>query len=99
MIISRKSIIARAKNGTGKTGAFLIPVLNEIDSKSNEIQGVILVPTRELALQGQSLAQRLSKFTKANIGYFIGGTIVKEDLNKIEDKNVQLVMCTPGRLK
>ena len=46
LIKARKSIIARAKNGTGKTGAFLIPVLNEIDERSGKIQGVILVPTR-----------------------------------------------------
>ena len=81
--MARKSIIARAKNGTGKTGAFLIPLLNEIDEKSKNIQGVILVPTRELALQCQTLAQKLSKFSKCNIGYFIGGTMVKEDVAKI----------------
>ena len=67
LIMARKSIIARAKNGTGKTGAFLIPLLNEIDEKSKYIQGVIMVPTRELALQVQDLAQKISKFTKTNI--------------------------------
>ena len=46
LIMDRKSIIARAKNGTGKTGAFLIPVLNEIDETVKTIQGVVLVPTR-----------------------------------------------------
>ena len=63
------------------------------------IQGVILVPTRELALQVQTLAQKISKFTKIRIQFFIGGTIVQEDYNKIEEKNIQLVVCTPGRLK
>lgn len=99
MIMARKSIIARAKNGTGKTGAFLIPLLNEIDENSQYIQGVIMVPTRELALQVQSLAQKIGKFTKINIEFFIGGTMVREDYNKIEDKNIQMVVCTPGRLK
>ncbi len=84
LIISRKSIIARAKNGTGKTGAFLIPLLNELDENSKYIQGVIMVPTRELALQVQALAQKISKFNKTNIEFFIGGTMVKEDYNKIE---------------
>lgn len=83
LIVSRKSIIARAKNGTGKTAAYLIPLLNEISEKSKYIQGVILVPTRELALQVQALAQKFSKFTKAHIEFFIGGTMVKEDYNKI----------------
>ena len=99
LIKARKSIIARAKNGTGKTGAYLIPVLNEINEKIRSIQAVILVPTRELALQGQTLAQKISKFKKINIEYFIGGTMVKEDYAKIEDKVAQMVVCTPGRLK
>ena len=59
----------------------------------------MLVPTRELALQAQALAQKISKFTKAKIELFIGGTNVKDDYNRIEDKNVQLAVCTPGRLK
>jgi ATP-dependent RNA helicase DDX6/DHH1 len=46
LIIAGKSIIARAKNGTGKTGGFLIPVINEIDEISPYIQAVVLVPTR-----------------------------------------------------
>lgn len=99
LIIARKSIIARAKNGTGKTGAYLIPLLNEISEESKHIQGVVLVPTRELALQVQSLAQKICKFTKTNIEFFIGGTMVKEDYNKIKDRNIQMVVCTPGRLK
>ena len=47
------------------------------------IPGVILVPIRELALQIQALAQKISKFTKINIEFFIGGTMVKEDYQKI----------------
>jgi superfamily II DNA/RNA helicase len=57
------------------------------------------VPTRELALQIQALAMLISKFTKINIEFFIGGTMVKEDYLKIEEKNIHLVVCTPGRLK
>lgn len=49
-ILSMKSVIARAKNGTGKTAAFLIPILNNLDQDLNQIQALILVPTRELAL-------------------------------------------------
>lgn len=60
---------------------------------------VILVPTRELALQVQNLSQKISKFKKVNIELFIGGTMVKEDYTKIEDKNIHLMVCTPGRLK
>jgi len=47
MILANKNIVARAKNGTGKTGSFVIPVLNMIDEKLPKIQSVVLVPTRE----------------------------------------------------
>lgn len=50
LINQQHSVIARAKNGTGKTAAFLIPILNSINEDSNYIQALILVPTRELAL-------------------------------------------------
>ena len=46
-----RDILARAKNGTGKTGAFVIPTLEKINTKLSAIQALLLVPTRELALQ------------------------------------------------
>jgi ATP-dependent RNA helicase DDX6/DHH1 len=46
LIKARRSIIARAKNGTGKTAAYLIPILNEIDVKVNRIQAIVMVNTR-----------------------------------------------------
>ena len=49
--LTGRDILARAKNGTGKTAAFTIPVLERVDPARNEIQALILVPTRELALQ------------------------------------------------
>lgn len=49
--LTGRDILARAKNGTGKTGAYSIPTLEKIDTSKNEIQAIILVPTRELALQ------------------------------------------------
>lgn len=57
-----KNIVARAKNGTGKTAAFLIPVLEQVDTKINKVQGLILVPTRELALQISSEVKTLGKY-------------------------------------
>ena len=49
--LTGRDILARAKNGTGKTAAFTIPVLERVDPTRNEVQALILVPTRELALQ------------------------------------------------
>lgn len=49
--LTNRDILARAKNGTGKTAAFVIPTLEKINNKTNKIQALLLVPTRELALQ------------------------------------------------
>ena len=64
LILERHSVIARAKNGTGKTAAFLIPIINSIDEKVQDIQALILVPTRELALQTSAVIKELAKFMK-----------------------------------
>ncbi|CAE8624939.1 unnamed protein product, partial [Polarella glacialis] len=55
--LAGKSVLARAKNGTGKTGAFVIPLLEKCNTTKNVIQGLILVPTRELALQTSSVVK------------------------------------------
>ena len=57
--LAGKSILARAKNGTGKTGAFVIPILEKCNTTKNAIQGLILVPTRELALQTSSVVKEI----------------------------------------
>ena len=59
--LTGRDILARAKNGTGKTAAFSIPVLERIDTSKNAIQALVLVPTRELALQTSQVCKELSK--------------------------------------
>lgn len=55
--------LARAKNGTGKTGAFVIPCLELVDMNAkDEIQSLILVPTRELALQTSQIVKEIGKY-------------------------------------
>ena len=57
--LTGRDILARAKNGTGKTAAFTIPVLEKTDTSKNVIQAVLLVPTRELALQTSQVCKEL----------------------------------------
>ena len=61
MALAGKHILARAKNGTGKTAAFVIPLLEKCNIDDNHIQSLILVPTRELALQVSSVIRELGK--------------------------------------
>ena len=59
--LSGRDVLARAKNGTGKTGAYSIPLLEQIDVNKDVIQGMVVVPTRELALQTSQIMIELSK--------------------------------------
>lgn len=59
--LSGQDILARAKNGTGKTGAFCIPCIEKIDPTVESIQALIIVPTRELALQTSQICVELTK--------------------------------------
>lgn len=92
-----RDILARAKNGTGKTGAYTIPIIDQIDTSLDVIQGMIIVPTRELALQTSQIAIELSKHLGVKVMVTTGGTNLKDDIMRIYEK-VHLVVATPGRI-
>jgi len=94
---SGRDVLARAKNGTGKTGAYSIPILDSIDISKDYIQGMIVVPTRELALQTSQIAIELSKHMGIRVMVTTGGTNLKDDIMRIYEK-VHLVVATPGRI-
>lgn len=92
-----RDVLARAKNGTGKTGAYTIPILEQIDVTKDIIQGMIIVPTRELALQTSQIAIELSQHLGIKVMVTTGGTNLKDDIMRIYEK-VHLVVATPGRI-
>jgi len=92
-----RDILARAKNGTGKTGAYVIPLLQRIDTSLAAIQALIVVPTRELALQTSQTCMELAKYTGTKVMVTTGGTNLKDDIMRIYD-NVHVVIATPGRI-
>ncbi|TRY78550.1 hypothetical protein TCAL_07735 [Tigriopus californicus] len=95
--LSGRDVLARAKNGTGKTGAYTIPILEQIDTTKEYIQGLIVVPTRELALQTSQIALELGKHLGVKVMVTTGGTNLKEDILRLYEK-VQLIVATPGRI-
>ncbi|TMW48608.1 hypothetical protein DOY81_006311 [Sarcophaga bullata] len=95
--LSGKDVLARAKNGTGKTGAYCIPVLEQIDPSKDYIQALIMVPTRELALQTSQICIELAKHLDIRVMVTTGGTILKDDILRLYQK-VQLIIATPGRI-
>uniref|UniRef100_A0A8C5HM76 RNA helicase n=1 Tax=Gouania willdenowi TaxID=441366 RepID=A0A8C5HM76_GOUWI len=96
--LSGRDILARAKNGTGKSGAYLIPMLERIDLKKDYIQAVVMVPTRELALQVSQIAIQISKHLGGvKVMATTGGTNLRDDIMRL-DETVHVVIATPGRI-
>ena len=97
IIMDGHSVMGIANTGTGKTGAFLIPILNKILSEKKSAKTIILVPTRELAEQVEQELKSLTKGLKVFSSVFIGGTSVRKDLDKLRRPN-DVVIGTPGRI-
>ncbi|UYV83118.1 DDX6 [Cordylochernes scorpioides] len=97
MALLNRNILARAKNGTGKTGAFIIPILQRIDITKPTIQALIMMPTRELALQTGQICIELSKHLNIKVMVTTGGTNLKDDIMRIYE-NVHIIIATPGRI-
>lgn len=92
-----RDILARAKNGTGKTAAFVIPTLEKINPQKKKIQALILVPTRELALQTSLVCKTIGKHLKIQVMVTTGGTSLKDDIIRLQD-DVHVLVGTPGRV-
>jgi len=95
--LTGRDILARAKNGTGKTGAYAIPMIERIDSSKDVLQGMIIVPTRELALQTSQICIELSKHLGTKVMVTTGGTNLKDDIMRLYE-TVHMIIATPGRI-
>jgi len=96
-LLGGRDLLGVANTGTGKTGAFLIPIIEQWLSSNGKFQALVVVPTRELALQVETEFQSLSNGLGLYSASFIGGTSVGNDLRKLR-KNPHLIIGTPGRL-
>lgn len=97
-IVDGKDIIAQAQSGTGKTATFSLGVLQRVDPNDPQCQAIILVPTRELAEQINTVITSLCKFTAITTHLCIGGTLVRDDKRVLSDGKVHIVIGTPGRI-
>lgn len=97
VLASKVDLKAFAQTGTGKTAAFSLPILEQIDAKSKNTQAIILSPTRELAVQ---IAKNIEEFSKycdgVNVLAVYGGSSIEDQIRKLK-KGVQIVVGTPGR--
>ncbi|WP_340639526.1 DEAD/DEAH box helicase [Bacillus atrophaeus] len=99
-VLKRESVIGQSQTGTGKTHAYLLPLLNEIDPNKDVVQAVITAPTRELANQIHQEALKITEtMTDDSIRSkcFIGGTDKQKSIDKLKTQP-HLVVGTPGRI-
>ncbi len=93
-----KDVIAKAPTGTGKTFAFGIPMVEHIDPSSDEVQALVLAPTRELAVQIQEELRDLCEFKEGvRTVCLYGGAPIDKQITTLK-KRPQIVVATPGRL-
>lgn len=96
-ILDGKDVMGIASTGTGKTAAFLIPLINKVNLESKE-RVLVITPTRELALQIVKEGMGLARGTRARFALIIGGVKMGKQLNELRRKPA-FVVGTPGRLK
>mmetsp|Transcript_30255 Transcript_30255/g.66159 ORF Transcript_30255/g.66159 Transcript_30255/m.66159 type:complete len:744 (-) Transcript_30255:132-2363(-) len=98
--LSGRDVIVQAKSGTGKTIAFCSVVLKLVITRRSTTQGLVVMPTREIAMQVADEMRRLGwyLFPAVSVACFIGGTPAEEDIERIEEEQPHVVVGTPGRL-
>jgi len=96
-VLDGRDTIGQAQSGTGKTATFVVGALQRIDYDKRDCQALLLAPTRELAQQIQKVALALGDYLNVRCHSCIGGTSVREDIDKLREGQ-QMVVGTPGRV-
>lgn len=96
LVLQGKDVIGQAHTGTGKTAAFGLPILARV-SNEGPVQALVLVPTRELAVQVTTEISRLAKYTGIRTVAIYGGQSINIQNEKLQ-RGVQIIVATPGRL-
>ena len=96
-LLEGRDVIGQAQTGTGKTAAFGIPMIESVDLSDNRVQGLVLAPTRELAIQIADHIMRLSRYTGVKVCPIYGGEKINKQINQLK-RGVHIVVGTPGRI-
>ena len=97
LALSGKDVIGQAQTGTGKSAAFGLPMLEKIDTNRNELQGLVISPTRELAIQTQEELYRLGRDKRVRVQAVYGGADIGRQIRGLKDRP-HIVVGTPGRM-
>ena len=96
-LLEGKDVIGQAQTGTGKTAAFGIPMIERLNAEIKRVQGLVLEPTRELAIQVAEHLSRIGRYASFNILPIYGGRPIQKQIYVLE-KGVHVVVGTPGRV-
>lgn len=98
LVLAGNDVIGQAQTGTGKTAAFGLPVLQQLNLDLRQIQAVIISPTRELAIQTQEELFHLGKEKRAKVQVVYGGADIRRQIKQLEQHTPHILVGTPGRL-
>ncbi len=97
VMLTGADVIGQAQTGTGKTAAFALPILHNLEPHQRHVQALVLCPTRELALQVAEAVQEYGKFCEARVLAVYGGQPYAPQISRL-NRGVDVVVGTPGRL-
>lgn len=97
LALAGRDVIGQAQTGTGKTAAFGLPMLEKIDTNNHTLQGLVIAPTRELAIQTQEELYRLGRDKKIRVQAVYGGADIGRQIRGLKDRP-HIVVGTPGRM-
>lgn len=96
-IFKGRDVIAKSQTGTGKTLAYLLPLVQRIQTERDEVQALILTPTRELSKQVFDVLKSLASVRRVDAADVIGGRTIENQIQKLK-RNPHVIIGTPGRL-
>ncbi|CAM3144222.1 ATP-dependent RNA helicase DeaD [Lactobacillus bombicola] len=98
LALAGRDVIGQAQTGTGKTAAFALPILQNLDKDKKVIQALIIEPTRELAIQTQEELFRLGRDERARVQVVYGGADISRQIRSLKNHVPAILVGTPGRL-
>ena len=97
-LLEGRDLIGQAQTGSGKTLAYALPMLQSIDPQLRQVQGLVLAPTRELAVQVAGEFERLARHLPSRTMAVYGGSSMRAQIEKFQRNYARIVVATPGRL-
>jgi ATP-dependent RNA helicase RhlE len=98
VVLEGSDVVAAAQTGSGKTAAFVLPILARLIDRPHALRALVLAPTRELAAQIETSARDLARFTGLRVGVVHGGVNIGPHERMLRGEGVDLLVATPGRL-